>query len=215
VHDRSIFSSPEVVMSALPIAPATPPTPPLGAAPLLTGGEERAVPRMAAPPPPLGGAAPALEVRDLGPADGHLLDALHAAMSPRSRFQRYHGAKPRLSRREREFLTATDGRDHVALVALEGGAPVAVARYIRLKSEPGAADVAAEVVDARQRQGLGTDLLTRVARRAAAAGIERLTATILSETGLRAVLVRHGWRVRSYDGPTTTLEADVWTLLTR
>jgi GNAT superfamily N-acetyltransferase len=158
--------------------------------------------------------APAVTVRDLGPADGGLLDAIHAGLSAQSRYQRYHGAKPRLSARERGFFTATDGRDHVALVALEGGVtPVGVARYVRLADDPRAADIAAEVVDRRQRQGLGSDLIGRVARRAAAAGIERLTATVLSETGLRAALVRRGWRVRSFDGPTTTLEADVWTLL--
>jgi GNAT superfamily N-acetyltransferase len=92
---------------------------------------------------------------------------------------------------------------------------VAVARYVRDRTEPGTADIAAEVADRRQRQGLGSDLVARIARRAAAAGIERLTATVLSQTGLRAALTRRGWRVRSFDGPTTTLEADVWTLLRR
>jgi GNAT superfamily N-acetyltransferase len=159
--------------------------------------------------------APVLQIRDLGPADEHLLDALHEALSPRSRYQRYHSAKPRLSPRERAFLTATDGHEHVALVAIEDGVPVAVARYVRDRREPGTADIAAEVADRRQRQGLGSDLVTRVARRAAAEGIERLTATVLSQTGLRAALTRRGWRVRSFDGPTTTLEADVWTLLRR
>ena len=160
-------------------------------------------------------AAVALEIRDLGPADADLLDALHESLSPRSRYQRYHAAKPRLSPRERAFLAGADGHDHVALVAIEDGAPVAVARYVRDRRKPGTADIAAEVADRRQRQGLGSELVARLARRAAAAGIERLTATVLSQTGLRAALTRRGWRVRSFDGPTTTLEADVWTLLRR
>ncbi|MGH2968180.1 MAG: GNAT family N-acetyltransferase, partial [Solirubrobacteraceae bacterium] len=80
--------------------------------------------------------------------------------------------------------------------------------------EPGSADIAAEVVDDLQRQGIGSDLIGRLARRAAAAGVARFSATVLSETGLRRSLVRRGWRVRSYDGPTTTLEVDVWKLLT-
>jgi GNAT superfamily N-acetyltransferase len=84
---------------------------------------------------------------------------------------------------------------------------------VRLRSDPRTADIAAEVVDHRQRQGLGSRLLTAVARRAAASGVERFTATVLSDGGLRASLVRRGWRVSSFDGPTTTLEADVWTLL--
>jgi GNAT superfamily N-acetyltransferase len=166
------------------------------------------------PPGPLPLAPAPLLIRDLGPPDAQLLDELHAALSPRSRYQRYHAAKPRLSSRERALLCGTDGRDHVALVALEPGrTPVGIARYVRLRDEPRTADIAAEVVDRRQRQGLGGELLDGIARRAAAAGIERFTATVLSDTGLRASLVRHGWRVRSFDGPTTTLEADVWTLL--
>jgi GNAT superfamily N-acetyltransferase len=159
--------------------------------------------------------APPLRIRDLGPADAELLDELHDGLSPRSRYQRYHAAKPQLSERERAFLANTDGRDHVALVALDrAGAPIGVARYVRLRGEPGSADIAAEVVDDRQRQGIGSDLIGRLARRAAAAGVARFTATVLSDTGLRKSLVRRGWRVFSFDGPTTTLEADVWTLLT-
>ena len=44
-------------------------------------------------------------------------------------------------------------------------------------------------------------------------GVERFTATVLSDTRIPAMLRRRGWRVRSFDGPTTDLEADVWTLI--
>ena len=163
---------------------------------------------------PLPTAPSPLLIRDLGPPDGQLVDELHAALSPRSRYQRYHAAKPRLSSRDRAFLAGTDGYDHVALVAVDAaGAPVGIARYVRLRSDPRTADIAAEVVDDRQREGLGSDLVVRLARRAAAVGVRRFTATVLSDGGLRASLVRRGWRVSSFDGPTTTLEADVWTLL--
>jgi len=158
-------------------------------------------------------APPPLRIRDLGPADEALLDSLHAALSPRSRHQRYHGAKPRLAPRERAYLAAADGRDHVALVATAAGAPVAVARFVRLRDEPRAADIAAEVVDDRQREGIGSDLLARLARRAALVGVHRFTATVLSETGLRRSLVQRGWRVVEASGPSATLEIDVWSLL--
>jgi GNAT superfamily N-acetyltransferase len=156
---------------------------------------------------------PAVVVRDLGPADEHLVERLHHSLSPRSQYQRFHGAKPRLSARERRFLAGADGHDHVALVALERGQPIATARFVRLHDRPRAADIAAEVIDGRQNQGLGSDLIARLARRAAAQGVERFTATVLSETGLRRSLTRRGWRVASADGPTTTLEVDVWNLL--
>ena len=152
-------------------------------------------------------------VRDLGPDDESIIERLHQSLSPRSQYQRFHAPKPRLSAKERRFLAAADGRDHVAIVAFEHGAPVAIARYVRLRDRPHIADIAAEVVDDRQRQGLGTDLVGRLARRAAAAGVERFTATVLSGTGLRRALSRRGWRVTSVDGPTTTLEAAVWHLL--
>ena len=154
-------------------------------------------------------------MRDLGPADGDLVAALHASLSPRSQYQRYHGAMPRLSPRHRERLTATDGRDHVALVALDPARrrPSRSRATSACATDPRCADIAAEVVDDRQRQGLATDLVARLARRAAAAGVERFTATVLSETRIPAALRRRGWRVRSFDGPTTDLEADVWTLI--
>src|SRR4051812_16628224 len=102
-------------------------------------------------------APPALRIRDLGRGDGDLVEALHASLSPRSQYQRYHGAMPRLGARHRELLTATDGRDHIALVALDAaGQPVAIVRSIRLREDPASADIAAEVLDARQRQGLAT-----------------------------------------------------------
>ena len=169
---------------------------------------------MAALPIPAPATEAPLRIRDLGPADEPLLDQLHAALSPRSRYQRFHGAKPRLSPRERRYLAATDGRDHVAIVALDdSGSPVAVGRFVRLPGRPEAADVAAEVTDTRQNGGIGTDLVQRLARRAAAVGICRFTATVLSETGLRRSLVRRGWRVVEADGPSATLEIDVWALL--
>lgn len=159
-------------------------------------------------------AAPPLRIRDLGPADERLIDELHEALSAQSRYQRFHGPKPRLAPRERAYLAATDGRDHVALVAQDGcGAPIAIARFVRLRDRPQAADIAAEVVDALQSQGIGSDLIARLARRAAAVGVHRFTATVMSETGLRRSLVRRGWKVVEADGPSATLEIDVWALL--
>jgi GNAT superfamily N-acetyltransferase len=169
---------------------------------------------MAALPAPLPVTEAPLRVRDLGPADEPLVDALHAGLSPRSQYQRYHGAKPRLSARERRYLAAADGHDHVALVALDGaGAPVAIGRYVRLRDRPDAADIAAEVLDERQSEGIGSDLVGRLARRATTSGVRRFTATVMAETGLRRSLVRRGWKVVDADGPSATLEIDVWALL--
>ncbi|HEY7076858.1 MAG TPA: GNAT family N-acetyltransferase [Solirubrobacteraceae bacterium] len=153
-------------------------------------------------------------VRPLRPGETDLLDEVFAGLSAQSRYQRFHSPKPRLSSAERAYLAGVDDRDHLAVVALAGdGAPLGLARAVRLQDDPAAADIAAEVVDPWQRRGVGTALVRRLARRAAAAGIERLSATVLAETGLHRSLLRRGWRVRAADGPALTLDVPVWTLL--
>lgn len=156
---------------------------------------------------------PAVRFRTLGPPDAGLLDSVLAGLSPRSRYTRFHGPKPRLSGSERAYLSGTDARDHLALVALDAaGEPLGIARSVRLRDDPEAAEIAAEVVDAWQRHGLGTALLGRLARRAAAVGIARFRATVLADTGLSSALRRHGWHTTGSDGLTITLEIDVWAL---
>jgi acetyltransferase len=142
-----------------------------------------------------------------------VLDAVHDGLSDGSRYTRYHGPKPRLSSAERAYLTATDGCDHIALVALgAAGEPLGIARGVRLRDDPTAAEIAAEVVDPWQRQGLGSALVARLARRAAVAGIARFRATVLAQTGMQRSLRRRGWHTTANDGLTVTLEIDVWAL---
>jgi GNAT superfamily N-acetyltransferase len=153
-------------------------------------------------------------IRDLRAGETAVLDEVFAGLSDQSRYQRFHGHKPRLTDADRAHLTAVDGRDHLAVVAVApDGSPLGTARCIRTRHDTRAADLAAEVVDPCQRRGIGTALVGRLARKAAAAGIERLTATVLAETGLQRSLLRRGWRVTAADGPQLTLEAPVWTLV--
>jgi GNAT superfamily N-acetyltransferase len=156
---------------------------------------------------------PLVWFRALRPDDGELLDQIMDGMSAQSRYQRYHGPKPRLTSADRRYLTSVDERNHLALVALAPeGDPVGVVRAVRLKDDPLAAEVGIEVVDAWQNQGVGTTLIARIARRAAAAGIERLVARVLDETGYGRSLMRRGWSVVGRDGPSVILGADAWAL---
>jgi GNAT superfamily N-acetyltransferase len=158
---------------------------------------------------------PTVGFRAVRHGETDLVDRVFAGLSAQSRYQRFHGPKPRLSDSERAYLSAVDGRDHLAVVALApDGAPLGLARCVRLLDEPETADLAAEVVDDHQRQGIGMALVARLARRAAAAGIERLSATVLAETGLQRALLRRGWEVTATDGPALTLEVAVWTVAT-
>lgn len=155
-------------------------------------------------------------VRPLQPEDGALLDAILEGMSEQSRYQRFHSPKPRLLAAERRRLTDVDERDHLALIAFdENGEPVGVARAVRQRDDPCAAELGVEIVDARQHEGLGTELIGRIARRAAAAGMERLIARVLAESRLVGGLRRRGWRVVERDGPTVTFTISAWQVARR
>jgi GNAT superfamily N-acetyltransferase len=155
------------------------------------------------------------QIRPLGPGDRELLDDLMDAMSTQSRYQRFHSPKPRLTAADHAYLTDHDGHDRIALIALSpGGEPLAAAHAARLHDDPVTAEIGVAVADAHQRMGLGAELTRRLARRAASAGIERLVAHVLAETGLAIGMARNGWDVIGRDGPIVTLETSAWRLAT-
>jgi hypothetical protein len=175
-----------------------------------------ALPASAPSPPWTSPTAPVFQIRPLRPHDEDLLVEVFDGLSARSRYTRFHSPKPRLTARDRAFLCGVDGRDHLALVALgSDGSAHGIARAVRLRDDRAAADIAVEVIDASQNKGLGFTLLARLARQAAGAGIERFTATVLTQTGLHRSLLRRGWRVTIDDGTSITLEADVWVVMGR
>lgn len=156
-------------------------------------------------PPPL------ISIRALRPGDGELVDAVMAGMGERSRYLRFHSPKPRLTKRDRDFLTGADGINHLALVALAlDGRALGEARAVRLQDDPSRAELAAAVVDAHQGEGIGSVLIRTLALRAAALGIERLTARVLASSTLVRGLQRRGWQLVGRDGPSLTLEIDTW-----
>jgi GNAT superfamily N-acetyltransferase len=152
-----------------------------------------------------------ISIRALRPGDGALVDAVMAGLGERSRYQRFHSPKPRLTKRDRDFLTNVDGHSHLALIALApDGAALGEARAVRLHDDPSRAELAAAVVDAHQGEGIGSVLIRTLALRAAAAGVERLTARVLASSRLVRGLQRRGWRLVDRDGPSLTLEIDAW-----
>jgi RimJ/RimL family protein N-acetyltransferase len=123
-------------------------------------------------------------VRPLRPDDDQRLSDAYDRLSPDSKYKRFLGAKPTLTRRDVEYLVDVDDRDHVALAAAPAGEPdllIAVARFVRLEHDPAAAEFSIVVGDACQRAGLGSQLLELLAREALSLGIERFVATILAE----------------------------------
>jgi RimJ/RimL family protein N-acetyltransferase len=143
---------------------------------------------------------PELELRPIRPDDRDQVASMFARMSFESRLMRFHAPKPRLTSRELTFLTDVDHFRHVAVAAVDrrDGSIVGTARYVQEAGRPGVADVAVEVVDELQNQGIGTALATEVIERARENGFSLLTASTMWENRpARALLRRLRFKART------------------
>jgi RimJ/RimL family protein N-acetyltransferase len=134
-----------------------------------------------------------LRLRYLTPSDGPLLASGMAELSPQSRQQRFLAAKTMLSAGDLRRLTAVDGHNHVAIVAVyeaDPGRLAGVARYVRDAQRPQEAEIAITVADALQGQGLGRALGLALADVAKSLGVRRFTASLLG-TNLAAQRLFH------------------------
>ena len=123
-----------------------------------------------------------VDVRQLQPGDREGLAAAVGRLSDRTRYLRFATAKPRLSKRELDFLVDVDHRRHEAIVAIDPTTRrgVALVRYIQVSGEPSVAEIAATVTDDWQGHGLGTELLAQLAARARDNGFSALRASVLA-----------------------------------
>ena len=124
-----------------------------------------------------------IEIRPIRPDDREELADGVRRMSPESRYRRFFAPTDELGESELRYLTDVDHNDHEALVAVEpgNGHGIGVARFIRLPSDPEAAEIAVGVVDSWHRRGVASALLRRLTERAREEGIERFNAEILTE----------------------------------
>jgi len=124
-------------------------------------------------------------IRPIRADDKHFLEEALHQLSEVSVQRRFLTAKRKFTRAELRYLTEVDGWDHVALVAESPTQParrlIAVARYVRLPTDPEAAEAAIVVADDFQRRGLGSLLAEELARRARMRGIRRFTATMAGD----------------------------------
>lgn len=145
-----------------------------------------------------------VRIRPVCAEDKSILARGLAAMSPRSRYQRFFSDKPSLTGAELDYLTALDGDRHFALGAMRDAPPydgLGIARFIRLPDDPTTAESAIAIVDAVQGRGLGLALMERLLRAAAERGISRLRNEFLAENIAFAGLMRRL-------APGITFEAD-------
>ena len=126
----------------------------------------------------------AFEIRHIRSDDKELLTAGFRLLSDETRQMRFLTAKPRLTKGDLRYLTEVDGRDHIALDAVEAERPTHIAgvgRFVRDRGRPDTAEFAIVVGDPYQRQGLGRALGEALASEAKARGIHRFTAITLSD----------------------------------
>jgi RimJ/RimL family protein N-acetyltransferase len=142
-----------------------------------------------------------ITVRELLPSDRAAVAFAFAHLSARSRYQRFFTAKPELAPRELAHLVNVDHWHHEALIAFSPAPrePIGIARYVRLEAFD-TAEVAIEVVDSWQHQGVGTELMAALIDRARRAGIRRFHMTMLRDNKAARLLASHV-------GPATVLPA--------
>ncbi len=94
------------------------------------------------------------------PADRALVREAFEQLSAQSRYMRFLSPMPALPSRALDTLMDVDQDRHDALIALVGGKPAGVVRYVRDAADPGVADLAVTVIDARLGRVLGGVLVT-------------------------------------------------------
>jgi RimJ/RimL family protein N-acetyltransferase len=157
------------------------------ARPARPGGEPPAISRQVL----LRDGSPVL-IRPVRSTDAQLLTEGFARLSERSRRLRFLGRKNTLTEADLRYYTDVDHHDHEALGALDHvrGGGVGIARYVRDREDPHAAEIALAIVDDWQGRGLGTELLARLSERACQEGICRFTALIAPDNAAMAGLLR-------------------------
>ena len=136
-----------------------------------------------------------VRVRPILPQDSDGEQAFVTGLSPASRYRRFHVGMHALPPDILHRLTEIDHRSHVALVAqpevddADDEPPiVADARYVR--SGDREAEFAVAVDDRWQGQGLGRQMLRRLARHASRHGIQELRGDVLADNAPMIGLLR-------------------------
>lgn len=141
------------------------------------------------------------------PSDREALREGYEHLSSMSKLHRFLAPVPHLTDAMLDRLVdQVDQVDHVALVLFvldpdRDGEPAGIARMIRYKEEPDAADVAVTVVDEYQGRGVATVLLGELVRQRPV-GVERIVTEVAADNEASlAMLRRLGPTEVTRDGP--------------
>jgi acetyltransferase len=138
-----------------------------------------------------------VRVRPIAPGDEDLLYDAFSRMSERSVYLRFLSPLKRLPEETAHRLAHVDHGNRYALIAVEGPPGkermLGVARYDRI-GDSDTAEVAVAVPDDVQRQGIGAQLLSRIAEQARTQGIKQFMVLVLAENKSMLHLLRKmGW----------------------
>ena len=136
-------------------------------------------------------------LREAGPSDVPLVDALHARCSPASRRARFLSPSPRLNPQQLRALVDPVGGRSVLALTRDGGSAVGLAdlRLAEPVSPTPTATFGVLVEDTWQHRGLGTALVRRVAETAEELGMRELIGTVpADEVRITRLLRRAGLR---------------------
>jgi acetyltransferase len=150
-------------------------------------------------------------IRPIRPADEPLMVQFHGTLSERSVYLRYFGSLSLSSRIEHERLVRIchDSYDRGFALVADHANPatgqheiLGVGRFCAISREE--AEAAVLVSDRWQRRGLGTELLSTVARVAREEKFQRLSGEILRDNlATQAMFKKLGFRLRAMDDPST------------
>jgi GNAT superfamily N-acetyltransferase len=124
-------------------------------------------------------------IRSIRPSDANLIKDELSNLSEDSIYHRFLTFKESFSDKEVSYFTEVDLLTHIALVAMveENGKPVlaGIGRYIVNSADVESAELAFEVIDRYQGQGIGSSLLQHLIRIARSNGLTKLTALVLAD----------------------------------
>jgi GNAT superfamily N-acetyltransferase len=140
-----------------------------------------------------------LALRSAHPGDGDALQSYIRGLSPQSRYNRFLGAASELPASELGRALAANGRDTLTLLLIstteDHEAVVGEAR-VALSCADRAGEFSMSIADGWRRLGVGSALLEEIERKAAADGIEWLSADTLRTNEAMIALARgRGFRL--------------------
>lgn len=149
-----------------------------------------------------------LMLRPVLPGDSERTVHGHIRFSSETLYRRFMTARlpnPALL----HYLSEVDYVDHFVWVVIDGGDPVADARFVRDERDRTVAEIAFTVADAYQGRGIGTFLIGALSIAARVAGIERFSARMLSDNlPMRTIMDRYGaiWQREDVGVVTTVID---------